>query len=285
MPVDAVHIATAAGTYFGLKDLVPRILGPSADYLGEGLKGLTEKGVQNITRVFHCAERKLGAKINSPGQVPPRVVKTILTEAYFCDSEVAMEYFGGILASSRSNDARDDRGAYFAAIVAGLSTYQIRSHYVLYHCFKRVFDGKRLPFTHMELREKAAVFIPATNYVDAMDCKRYEGMTPYLDHACVGLIKESLISDYFAKGESRLYRLQPPTGLEHEKVLGIVAAPTHLGLELFLWSHGEGWQPVHQFFFHNNQFEVLRGVNLSFDGVKKIPSAKNWGPENEPAPI
>jgi hypothetical protein len=201
--MDTLNIATAAGTYFGLKDLVPKLLGPTADYIGEGLKGLTEKGVQNIQRVFQSAAKKLGSKINSPGQVAPRVVKNILNEAYFCDNEVAVEYFGGILASSRSNDTRDDRGAYFAALVGRLSTYQIRSHYVIYQCFKHVFDGKRLPFNHMELREKAAVFIPLTNYVDAMDCKQYEDMTPYLDHACIGLIKESLISDYFVHGESR----------------------------------------------------------------------------------
>jgi hypothetical protein len=117
---DALKIAEAAGGYFGLKDLVPRMLGPSADYLGDGLKTLTEKGVSNIQRVFRSAERKLGSKMNHAGQVPPRVLKNILNEAYFCDSEVAAEYFGGILASSRSNDVRDDRGAYFAALVGRL---------------------------------------------------------------------------------------------------------------------------------------------------------------------
>lgn len=280
-----IEIATAAGSYFGLKDLVPRVLGPTADYLGDGLKGLTEKGLHNIQRVFHSAERQLGSRINNDGQVPPRVLKNILNEAYFCDSEVAAEYFGGILASSRSSDGRDDRGAYFASIVGRLSLYQIRSHYVLYQCFKNVFNGKRLPFNHMELREMSSIFIPLTNYVDAMDCVRHEEMTPYLDHACVGLIKESLISDYFAHGQSKFYRVHPPTGLENEKQLGLVVAPTRLGLELFLWSHGEGWQPVHQAFFNDTVFEMLSDIKLSFDGVTKTPIAKEWGPEDEPAGI
>ncbi len=283
--MDALQIATAAGACFGLKDLVPKILGPTADYIGEGLKELTTKGVQNIQRVFQSAAKKLGNKINSPGQVPPRVLKNILNEAYFCDSEVGAEYFGGILASSRSNDSRDDRGAYFAAMVGRLSTYQIRSHYIIYQCFKHVFDGRRLPFNHMELREKASVFIPLRNYIDAMDCKGCEDMTPYLNHACVGLIKESLISDYFAHGESRFYRVHPPTGLESAKALGIVLAPTRLGLELFLCSHGEGWQSIHQFFFHDTQFELLPDIKLSFDGVVRTPVAREWGPETEPAAI
>lgn len=283
--MDSIEIVTAAGSYFGLKDLVPRVLGPTADYLGEGLKGLTEKGVHNLQRVFRSAERQLGPRINSDGQVPPRVLKNILNEAYFCDSEVAAEYFGGILASSRSNDRRDDRGAYFAGIVGRLSSYQIRSHYVLYQCFKHVFNGKRVPFNHMELRERASIFIPLTNYVDAMDCKRHEGVTPYLDHACVGLIKESLISDYFAQGPSKFYRVYPTTGLEEGKQLGLVVAPTRLGLELFLWSHGNGWQPVHQTFFNDTVFEMLPEVKLSFTGVMKTPIAKEWGPEEEAAGI
>jgi len=283
--MNAIEIATVAGSYFGLKDLVPRVLGPTADYLGEGLKGLTVKGVNNIQRVFRSAERQLGSRINSNGQVSPRVLKNILNEAYFCDSEVAAEYFGGILASSRSSDGRDDRGAYFAAIVSRLSSYQIRSHYVLYRCFKYVFNGKRLPFNHMELRESASIFIPLMNYIEAMDCKRHEGMTPYLDHACVGLIKESLISDYFAHGQSLFFRVFPATGLEKETHQGIIVAPTRLGLELLLWSHGKGFLPVHQAFFNDTVFEMIPEINLSFDGVLKAPVARDWGPETEPVCI
>ena len=121
--MDASDIVTGIGAYVGLKELMPRILGPTADYVGTGLKDLTEKGIRNIARVFSIAEKRLGKSIDKPGQVPPRVFKVILNEAYFCENELAAEYFGGILASSRTSDARDDRGAYFASMVGRLSTY------------------------------------------------------------------------------------------------------------------------------------------------------------------
>jgi hypothetical protein len=283
--MDSSDIVTGVAAYSGIKELAPRLLGPTCDYFGEGLRNLSTKGVSNVQRVFDSAARMLGPKLNTPGQVSPRVVKSIINEAYFCDSEVAAEYFGGILASSRTNNNRYDRGAYFAGIVSRLSTYQIRSHNVIYHCFKHIFDGRRLPFNHMELHEKASIFIPTGNYVDAMDCKRYEGMGPYLDHAVVGLLKESLISDYFAHGSSKFYMLEPVTGLETRKHIGLICAPSRLGLELFLWSHGEGWQPVHQFFFSDTKFEILPEINLSFEGVMKTPVARYWGPESEAAPI
>ncbi len=275
--MDALEVAAAAGSYFGLKDLVPKLLGPTADYLGGELKGLTEKGVKNVQRVFRAAEKRLGNQIDQPGQVHPRVVKNILAEAYFCDGPVAAEYFGGILASSRCIDQRDDRGAYFAALVGRLSSYQIRSHYVLYQCFKHVFNGRRLPITRAELRDKASVFVPLTNYVHAMDCEPYEGLTPYLEHATVGLINESLLSDYFIEGTVR--ELGEGTLPNHEKVVGLVAAPTRLGLELFLWSHGYGHQPVHQVFFQDNVFPMISTVHLSFDGVVRGRNTTEWGPE------
>jgi hypothetical protein len=283
--MNASDIALSAGAYFGLKDLVPKILGPTCDYLGDGLRGVTQKGVENIKRIFLVAEKRLGNRINSPGCVSPRVLKVILNEGYFTEDQVAAEYLGGILASSRTNEHRDDRGAYFAALVARLSSYQIRSHYVIYQCFKHVFDGKRLPFNHMELREKAAICIPLKNYAQAMDCEPHEGLTPYLDHATIGLIKESLINTYFAHGESSLFRLLPPSGLEQAQFLGLLTAPTCLGLELFLWSHGEGRQPVHQFFFSGNQFSIHSEIKLDLQGVEKAPIAREWGPESEPAGI
>ena len=148
-----------------------------------------------------------------------------------------------------------------------------------------VFKDKRVPLNHMELREQASIFIPLTAYVDAMECRRTEGMAPYVDHAIVGLINESLLSDYFAKGASRFYRLHPPCGLENESCLGLVVAPTRLGIELFLASHGYVDLPVHQFFFEETQSTILPTVVIDFTGVQKTPIAREWGPVDEPAKI
>lgn len=68
-------------------------------------------------------------KLRRPGAVPPKVLKGIIGEAPFCDDELSAEYFGGVLASSRTGVSRNDRGAAFAALVGRLSAYEIRAHF------------------------------------------------------------------------------------------------------------------------------------------------------------
>jgi hypothetical protein len=84
----------------------------------------------------------LGDKINAEGTVPSKVLKGILEEGAWCEEELQVEYFGGVLASSRSGISRDDRGATFNSIISRLSTYQLRTHYLFYHSTKKHFDGQ-----------------------------------------------------------------------------------------------------------------------------------------------
>lgn len=63
--------------------------------------------------------------------VPPKVLRDILNEASFNDDQVSVEYFGGVLASSKSGIARDDRASTITATLSRMSTYQIRCHYVI----------------------------------------------------------------------------------------------------------------------------------------------------------
>jgi hypothetical protein len=86
----------------GSKEIIVKILGPTAEYIGGELRSYTEKGAANLRRIFTNTEKKLGARLDQPGQVPPKVLKNVLNEGYFCEDELAAEYFGGVLASSRS---------------------------------------------------------------------------------------------------------------------------------------------------------------------------------------
>lgn len=116
----------------GGKDFLTKILGPTADYIGEQAKLMVEKQVQNTNRIFQNANRILGPKLDEPGTVPPRVLKEILENGSFCDEELSAEYFGGILASSRSGISRDDRAMTMLDLIKSLSIYQIRTHYIFY---------------------------------------------------------------------------------------------------------------------------------------------------------
>ncbi|HEX9830777.1 MAG TPA: hypothetical protein VGA94_03730 [Thermodesulfobacteriota bacterium] len=145
MDLDSIGTGlTILGTAIGSKELVVKVLGPTADYIGGGLQHWTEKSVSSVARIFTNAGAKLGERKELPGAVPPKVLRGILQEGAFCDDELAGEYFGGVLASSRSEISRDDRGAAFISLISRLTSYQIRAHFVFYHIIKNIFDGESL---------------------------------------------------------------------------------------------------------------------------------------------
>lgn len=152
--MDTATGLTVLGTAVGSAKIVEKLLGPTADYVGGGIKDWTEKRVNNVSRIFSIAATRLGGRIEEEGAVPPKVLKGILDEGSFCDDELSAEYFGGVLASSRTGVSRDDRGAAYIAMLGRLSAYQIRAHYCFYHIFKRLFDGTRSAgnITHAEGR-------------------------------------------------------------------------------------------------------------------------------------
>src|ERR1700761_7877688 len=128
--IDAGTGLTVLGSAIGGKKIAEKILGPTADYIGEQLKEWTKKRVENTAKIFQNAEKKLGDKINESGQVSPKVLKGILEDGAWCEEELQVDYFGGVLASSRSGITRDDRGAYFTSLISRLTTYQLRTHYL-----------------------------------------------------------------------------------------------------------------------------------------------------------
>jgi hypothetical protein len=236
MTIDPGTGLTILGTALGSKDLVIKILGPTADYLGTGMREWTERGVQNIGRVFENARKKLGDRIETPGAVPPKVLKGIISEAPFCDDELAAEYFGGVLASSRSGVSRDDRGAAFAALVGRLSAYQIRAHYFFYSLVRILYEGIAENIGAQQGREKLKTFIPIQTFGTAMEFGPGEKGDVLLSHVMFGLAREALIESSFNYGplpDIRSYYPEADTS-------GIVISPSALGVELFLWAHGRG---------------------------------------------
>lgn len=107
-----MDIATAI-TLLGGEQLIEKVLGPSFEYIGNNLMLLTEKMHLNLAKVFSNAENKLGPILNEGGSVPPKVLKSILENGAWCEEELQAEYFGGVLASSRKKNTRDDRGVFY----------------------------------------------------------------------------------------------------------------------------------------------------------------------------
>lgn len=228
------------GSALGGAKLIEKMLGPTAEYIGVGIRNWTERRLNNVANIFAKAKEKLGSRIDEPGAIPPRVLKEILGEGSFCDDPLTAEYFGGVLASSRSNVSRDDRGASWSSLIARLSTYQIRSHFLVYRGIYDRFKGQNFQF-NMDDRKELTVLLPYSSYFRSMEFSETEmsQIVPLLNHSFFWLSKEDLIEEFvYGNGES-LKKIMG-SDLEPPEEGGIWVTPSALGVELFLWAHGQG---------------------------------------------
>ena len=237
---EIITVAGAIAAYLG-KDGVQKILGPTADYLGEELKAFTQRRVENTAKIFSNAEKKLGSRLDSPGQVPPKVLKSVINEGSYSEDPVTLEYFGGVLASSKTEIGRDDRGTRLIKILDNLSTYQIRTHYLLYSTIAHLFSNSGRQFARPENRAKMEVFLPIEGYATSMEFTEDEWNNPQiLDHIWHGLYSDDLIEGRWHYGNQEdlqaVVRGVPSAG--------IICQPSSLGAELFLWAFGYGDKPL-----------------------------------------
>lgn len=228
-------LATLAVAYIG-KDGIEKLLGPTAEYFGEGLKGIVEKRFKNLNSILQRAQRKLGARIQAPGTVPPRVFKEILYEATFNEDNISLEYFSGILASSRTPDGRDDRGVRISKLISRMSTYQIRGHYVLYSALVQsyIYSGKKI--TKIDDRKAMPVYIQLSRFAAAMNIADHEQASDLLSHTLHGLLDDGLL-DSWLMGSSDVLRKKFPNAPVKD---GIVFKPSLAGAELFSAALGKG---------------------------------------------
>lgn len=265
MPEPITTIGLGAVAAYLSKDGISKILGPTADYLGEGLVNFTKKRVETVGKIFQTAESRLGDGISKPGSVPPKVLKAVLDDGSYSNDELAIEYLGGILASSRTDMGRDDRGARMAKIVDALSTYQLRTHYLIYTTIKHLFSGSGLSL-NMEDRPKMQIFIPFAGYSAAMDFSETESsqIPSLLSHIFFGLHADNLIEGHFQYGDM----------ISMKKVFagandsGILCQPSALGAELFLWAFGHS-DKTQDFLFDQAFLPTLEGLPAHISGALK----------------
>lgn len=257
-PITTIGVGAVAA-YLG-KDGLEKLLGPTADYLGTGLKDFTQRRVEAVGRIFSSAQKKLGDKVDSPGEVPPKVLKTVLNEGSYSTDELAVEYFGGILASARTEDGRDDRSARLAKEVDTLSTYQLRAHYLIYASVRRLFADAGLLFD-MHGRPKMRFFIPALDFIVAMDLNQKEQgqLVQLLNHVFFGLHGDSLIEADWRYGPKDHMLTHTPKATDD----GIICQPSARGAELFLAAFGKADQDL-EYLFSPELDVSLEGVTNGF---------------------
>lgn len=231
---------TILGSAIGGAKLVEKVLGPTADYIGIGLRNWAEKRVQNAGRIFVKAAEKLGDKIDEPGTVPPRVLKEVLDEGSYCDDELAAEYFGGVLASSRSDINRDDRAASYLKLTSELSAYQIRFHYISYTAWRTLFVGSELRPTFGEDLSKMWLFLPNSFLKVTMDFTAGERAWDILMHCTSGLKRHDLINHSHWGGPEHVNPLNKKRNWCEVTEWGFCVEPTQFGIDYWLWAVGLG---------------------------------------------
>lgn len=264
MSVD-IEISTSAVVLASSSALLNKLLGPTAEYLGNELQSFVQKRIENVRRIFSIAQRRLGDKLEEPGIVSPRVLKRVIGEGSFCEDALSLEYFGGVLASSRNKVGRDDRGSAFMELIGRLSTYQIRSHYILYTVMKRLYDGTGLNVGLDVDRKKMRTYVPLSTYVVAMEFAERERPDLILEHVIYGLVKEQLIGSDFAIGSPKTL----PTYFKEGMEPGFIVEPSGLGIELYLWAHGRSDLAMKEFINRDIQFAVDVSINIPL-GYKNV---------------
>lgn len=233
------------GSAIGGAKTLEKILGPTAAYIGEGLKSWTERRIQNVARIFQKATVKLGDDLNNPGSIPPRVLKEVLDEGSYCDDELTAEYFAGVLASGRSPNGRDDRAATYLKLTSTLSTYEIRLHYIAYTIFRMLYLGTGLRPMFEDDLVNMSTFYPVPFLAHNMDFTEKEPVEQILVESTMGLRRHFLsevgvwgTSDHVNKNGKKQYGERwidiTPTNR------GFVLRPTQFGIDYYLWATGNG---------------------------------------------
>lgn len=137
-----------------------RLFGKTLEEMGSDVNKLYQKGRDRI--IIKATE-----KVRNPedGKVPNiRVARDVLWNGVVTESEVCAEYFGGILASSRTEDGVDDESIHYVDVIKSLSSSQLHLHYCIYRALQArlLRDGVSLnPGMESELKAVNTYFSSA----------------------------------------------------------------------------------------------------------------------------
>lgn len=263
-PISGIAIITAAGIT-ALREPINNLLGPVSTHYGNSLLEFAKEPsnswlVSNVSQVTQIAIRKLGDKINSPGSIPPRVAKTVIEESMISDDVISLEYFGGVLASSRTELGRDDRGARIAKKISEMSVYHLRTHYLIYSTIIDVFSSSNLSFRIRSECDKMGIFIPLDNYIALMEFSNdeFSYSNSIVSNTLTGLIDDDHIASIYGMGTPEELRKHFPR-VEIPNTRGLICTPTITGAELFLWAFGYGNQRT-DFLFDKEFVKQIDGI-------------------------
>ncbi len=221
------------------------VLGPPAKSTGKQLAKISDSAARNLKRVLDATKAKMKALGKTQGKIPSRVLVPLLQQACVCEDVIQVSYLGGVWASACTEIPRDDRAVSYLAMIESLSTYQIRTHAIMYSCILRIPEKAFQKARKHILRGDATVILREEDYLKAMDFNRKEQPDIISHHAFIGLEQKGLSF----KGERELV---PHPKVSYSDVTTFQQGslkevksfryfyPTPLGIDLFLWGIGIG---------------------------------------------
>lgn len=206
------EIAYAAAGLAAAGFVAQKLFGKTLDEMGDDLNKAYKANRDKLLA-------KAAGKVANPddgAQPNLRVARDVVWNGAVTDDEVCAEYFGGLLASSRSPDGKDDSALIYVDCIKALSSKQLHLHYVIYATIQNLLVAAGSPVNPALAADIAtrSVFLPQVS-LEAM------GLRPEIDLPV--LHRQGLLASY-----STNHRINGT------RVLSYVSAnPTTFGVLLF----------------------------------------------------
>ena len=185
---------------------VKKALGPVLSEIGEDIKRLYAVG---RNKLLSAAIRKI--ENIEDGKTPNlRVTRDVLWNGAFSEDEVCAEYFGGILASSRTDDGKDDSSIQFVDVIKSLSAKQLRLHYVIYDALNKTLTQHQRTINVA----KSTDINHATIWMASLELVKVHGINIDTDFNALwrnGLLHEYKTDTEVAGDKSLPYAMAKPT--------------------------------------------------------------------------
>jgi hypothetical protein len=198
--------------------IVNKFFGKTAEVLADDIKAVY-KASDIREKMLRAATRK--AALDDNGDVNIRVAREVLLNGSYAEGQICSEYFGGVLASARSDGGADDSSIYYLSVVQSLSSSQLKIHYQLYNCLNKLLNSDTISTINLDFDENINRLMVWVNESEFTSVDLYRDMEV--------LHRRGLIE---------VHRAGFVRGKANESIPAMFFCPTALGIQTYAVGHG-----------------------------------------------
>ncbi len=238
-----------------------KAFGPVLDEIGEDINKLYSNGRNKIIAFGY----KKIIDINDGKIANLRVTRDVFWNGSFTDEAICAEYFGGILASSRSANGKNDSGVYYTDLIKSLSSNQLKLHYLIYFSFNKFFilNPQKLNLNPGQASELQLenIFLSTNEITNIIKINDKDVITDLHAIYVKGLVGNFKLDYFKLKNNQMLPYLQ--------------VSPTPLGIQLYAIAHNrmDDWLNFSRMDF--GIFDTIDTPKLQGNSIKNL--LKNAG--------